>query len=379
MPQNFDTLSASNPYRKNIDNYQPSFLQKLWMSLGGRTQYDAWRENMQVQADEYDAALAQKQFDTEYNDPQSQVARMKAAGLNPDIDPGSIDSGSAAPMGEDPSTPMQSTGEETQLLQFGQAVISAAMNGLSIVQSVQGIQRGHLENVLAGLRNDTEVREKSKDIFMDALPEAPTDDRMMDAFDWKSNTMANARGLVKGFSKKQQRSMLGYIEQYLQNGPMQGEAYESFANRVKNRKSYYDESTMFYSEWDSIMSDIYEELNGLSEDIFKAKQHASLDSAKAESAESQYKEDYFDNLDGGDIAAAQNDTARTTLKQNEFTRTNLAMQQMLRARLKNMMDKIEAKSHQKGMPGTLASGVLGFLSLLELAVSSGQFSLGKML
>ena len=141
----YQTLIDANPYR-NIE-YTKTPWQNFLTSLGFRTQADAWKENMQVQANEYDAAIMQKQYDEHYNDPQSQVQRMRAAGLNPDIDGGSsIDSGSAAPPGEDPSTPMQTTADDaSQLLSFGQSVMSAVTSAIGMASGIQGLQRNRLQ------------------------------------------------------------------------------------------------------------------------------------------------------------------------------------------------------------------------------------------
>ena len=170
MPVSYDDLKSSNPYRNQ--EYKESGWQKFLSSLGFRTQADAWKENMSVQAAEYDAALAQKQFDTEYNSPSEQAARMRAAGLNPDLDPSSIDSGSAAPMGEDPSTPMQSTGDEETLGRVANGIMSAFTSALGIVTTFQGIHRNHLENLLLGFNSSKAISDFAKDNWQSMLPES---------------------------------------------------------------------------------------------------------------------------------------------------------------------------------------------------------------
>ena len=83
------THTATNPTTSHPGNR--SF--PTWLS----SEADAWQENMSVQAAEYDAAIVQKAYDEQYNQPSEQVARMNAAGLNPDISGGeNINPGEAA-------------------------------------------------------------------------------------------------------------------------------------------------------------------------------------------------------------------------------------------------------------------------------------------
>lgn len=107
----YQSLLDQNPYR-NL-TYRKSPWQNLLTNLGFRTEADAWQENMSVQAAEYDASIAQKAYDEQYNTASAQAERMRAAGINPDIDGGSsISPGEAASPAQDPSTPMQTTGDD---------------------------------------------------------------------------------------------------------------------------------------------------------------------------------------------------------------------------------------------------------------------------
>ena len=141
LPYQYQSMLDANPYR-GIE-YTKSPWQKFLSWLGFRTEADAWKENMAVQANEYDAGIVQKAYDEDYNDAQSQVQRMKAAGLNPDLDPSSVSPGESASMGEDPSVPMQTTGEESQVYQFATGIMSIASTAIGLVGSIQGISRNH--------------------------------------------------------------------------------------------------------------------------------------------------------------------------------------------------------------------------------------------
>lgn len=360
MPQNFDTLTASNPYRKNIDNYQPSFLQKLWMSLGGRTQYDAWRENMQVQADEYDAALAQKQFDTEYNDPQSQVARMKAAGLNPDIDPGSIDSGSASPMGEDPSTPMQSTGEEGIIKEVAQGVMSCFTTALGIVQSFQGIQTTHLNNLL----QVADFAEQSFPNFIPYFGEDPSADVPIERSDYISNSLAMAKMFAKGnLPLRYRQRFVDTIEGFWNSAPKDEAAFKAWTSRIGSRREYAIEKENLYDEIPGLLYPMAKEIGEMQEDIFRARQSAALHDAQAETAESVNRREYAENLDSELQARAEN-------AGNEVNYENSQMVGIMRKHLGNIIDGLESASKDGGIKGALSSVCMTLISMLQLWISS---------
>lgn len=139
--------SSSNPFTGSEGVYKTSRWQAFLSSLGFRTQADAWNENMQVQSQEYAAALAQKAYDEQYNLPVNQVARMRAAGLNPDLNGGdSIDSGSAQPLGEDPSTPMQSTGDEGAIMSAANTIMSAISTGFAVAKDIGTLKNMHIMN-----------------------------------------------------------------------------------------------------------------------------------------------------------------------------------------------------------------------------------------
>ena len=251
-----DLLDA-NPYR-NV-NYNVSPWQKLLSALGFRTQADAWRENMTIQANEYDAAILQKQADEQYNDPTSQVARERAAGLNPDINGGqNIDPGSAAPMGEDPSTPMQSTGDELPLAVANQ-ILGAFSSAIGMIGSFQGMQRNHLQNILLEL--DTE--QKRSDFFGSLsglmLPTTDHPDGVQN-YDWKSVALKNARGFSRTLPKKMQKEFIDYQERFFNSAIGEGESFDAFRKRVLAGRGNAVESGTFWTEINEVLPAVVEPL-----------------------------------------------------------------------------------------------------------------------
>lgn len=349
MPtQNFDTLSASNPYRKNIDNYQPSFLQKLWMSLGGRTQYDAWRENMQVQADEYDAALAQKQFDTEYNDPQSQVARMKAAGLNPDIDPSTINSGSAASMGEDPSIPMQSSGEEGQIGQFISTVVSCFSSALGMVSTVQGIHRNHLQNSLLDLEGDERISDLVKKMAPTFVDRLTNNQANFNVDDYLNTAYGRAEIFArKNLPRKYRDKFNSAVRNFFSSAPGEATAYNEWYKSIEGSKDFYRGKNTFYSPDPKTMERIYSIIGSAEERIFNLSKVRDAAVLSEETAEADYKGEVFDSLDPKKEAASRN--AGFDAEKNEAEVKNI-----LRGTVNDILSALKSDDSE-------FSGLFGFL------------------
>lgn len=146
-------LVASNPY-KDI-NYRQSPWQKfLSTRLGLRTKYDTAMEQADIQSKEYLYGLLQQQYQNEYNDPSSQAARMRQAGMNPDLLGTEGVEGSATPPADNsvmsPDTFSPDTVPVQEIVQtastaFG-ALESAVTSAFSVAQSLQSLNAGRIAN-----------------------------------------------------------------------------------------------------------------------------------------------------------------------------------------------------------------------------------------
>lgn len=355
-----NSLYASNPYRNQ--SYTKSPWQNFLTSLGFRTQADAWQENMNVQAAEYDAAIAQKLYDQEYNDPQSQVARMRAAGLNPDIDGGrSIDSGQAAPMGEDPSTPMQSTGDEVQLMNFANGIMNCFTSAVGVAQTFQGIKRTKLQNIMQSIDNDQALAGFAEKMFPYFIP--PTNESDSEGNPWQFNSLEMAKLFSRNLDKKSQGKFLNYVQGFWNSAPGESEAYKSWYNRVKNRKAYFNDRALMYSEEDDTLSIIADEFQSMNEKIAKARQRTDLQGAEAQQAEGEYSAEYYANLDPSLAAGAENASNRVSKENNE-------MVGIMRSSLNNIIKKLDSASKKEGFGGSVAQVTMALLSMFQLYISS---------
>lgn len=354
-------LYALNPYRNQ--SYVKSPWQNFLTSLGFRTQADAWQENMNVQAAEYDAAIAQKLYDQEYNDPQSQVARMRAAGLNPDIDGGSsIDPGQAVSMGEDPSTPMQSTGDEAQIMQFANGVLSAFSTALGLVNGVQGVVRNRIQNSILSLQGETSFSDAARNYAIQLLPNTPDslfDDDGNMVSDWRSNALGSAKIFAKNFPRKMQSKFLSEIEHFWNTAPTTKEAFKAWSDRVTSRREYGINSQYLYSEVNDLLLDVTKPYAEMMEKIYSKKQDAEFAGYAADDAEAQKREEFALNVDG--TLAAETENA-----QNRASKGMANIQDQIRFTMNQIMHNLEKSSREGGIKGTMSQFMLIMMTMQQM-------------
>lgn len=360
VPSIYQNLLQSNPYRGLT--YTKSPWQNFLSKIGFRTQADAWQENMQVQANEYDAALLEKIQEEQYNDPSSQVARMKQAGLNPDIDPSSIDSGSASQLGDDPSTPMLSTDEEGVINTVANGCMSAISTALGLFSNIQGIQRNRLDNL-----------SKEFSLFGDLTPNflvpSPHPEGI-ENYDWKAASLDNAKKFAGNLPKKMQKRFIDYQEQFWNSAIGENESYEDFSKRISSRKGYEMNYQTLWSELPDVLSKITNPLAAAAEKIYKSGQTAQIKQneaaeigAAADIAGSQTEIAYQNELNGQVMAQAQN-------AENEAEANKNSTIAILQGAVNDIMKGLDSASQDGGLKGALAQVAKIGISGLYLWLSS---------
>lgn len=364
VPYAYQSLIDANPYRNA--QYKVSPWQKLLSWLGFRTQADAWKENMAVQASEYDSAILQKQFNEDYNDPQSQVARMRAAGLNPDIDPSSISSGEASPMPEDPSTPMLSTGQEGQLMDFAEGIMNIASTALGLVSSVQGISRNALQNSLLATQGETAIQDLAQRMSLYFLPSSDSgfyDEDGNITSSWQSDALTRAKIFSRSMDKRSQGRFLDSIQSYWNGALGESKSYEEFKHNLESRFSYKSTERTLEDEFGSLNLIFAEELGELNKKVMKLSAEAQKEALEAQKAESGYEESYYSGLEGATQSGAENAQAR-------FNQTNMEMNNILNESIGRMIDKLESSRKEGGIGGGLSSIALALLASFRLMITT---------
>lgn len=363
----YQRLIDSNPYR-NVD-YRMSPWQKILSKLGFRTQADAWKENMTVQANEYDAAIMQKIYDEDYNDPTSQVARMRAAGLNPDLDPSTIDSGEAAAPGEDPSTPMQSTGQEEVILQVANGCMAAFSDALGMIQSFQGINRNSLQNSILATEDEQKFTDWASQMSLQMLPSSAHPDGI-ENFDWKAASIQNAEKWANThLSGKKAQKFIDYQKRFFESAVGQGESQDAFTKRIQSMRSAEYENDYFFSEIPSVLSLITDPLASMAEKIYSQRQTADLQQGLADEAAgkstvagAQTEIAYQTNLDGVLMAEAQNAANAKQAADNEIL-------SILHGTVGEIVTGLKKAREDGGIKGAFAGLALGGIAMLQIWLS----------
>lgn len=355
----YQALIDTNPYRSAGLNYKESPWQKFLSALGFRTSADVYRENMAVQADEFDAQIAQQAYAEQYNSPVEEMARMKAAGLNPDISGGQgISAGEAQTPNQDPSLPISSEADITSdaVNMFANGVLSCFSSALGLVSSVQGIQRTHLENVLSTINVPSQIQDFAEKMAPTFLPSSPEDETIIGGFDWRKQTLKNAQHFARKLPRKMRSQFLTHIENYWNSAPQEREAFDIFTGRVKNRKSFYSEYHENYSDLDNILSDIWQPLAKNMERIVKLSQKQLETSLNTSIAEDNEQMEFLKTHN----ATAQ---ARATNASYASQETDADVHNILQQTMKEMTNKLKQDAKQGGFAGFFSSALLTLMTL----------------
>lgn len=164
-PSGVDPLMwQNNPYAEY--DYRHTGWQKFLEGLGIRTNYDAFKESMAMQAREYAASLADKAHNEEYDSASAQAARERAAGINPDL-AGNVDAGDSSPLADDgnPPVPPESFGMDNPL-SFGSAIMSGLTSIFGLAQSGIGVAQMFADYKSQVLDNDKKALGNAVDALL---------------------------------------------------------------------------------------------------------------------------------------------------------------------------------------------------------------------
>lgn len=356
-------LYEANPYRNAEYTVSPWNQFLSW--LGFRTSADAWKENMAIQASEYDSQVAQMDFQNDYNSPVAQSERMSLAGLNPNLNGGqSIDPGNSKGLPEDTSLPMVSTGDDAQIMNIANSCLSAFSTAVGIVGSIQGITRNRLDNTMQSIQNEGALASLVQDVAGSFLPDSPDPAGMVNDFDWKSQALKSAQRFAGKLPKKLQPKFIDYVQQYWESAVGQSKSYDDFTKRVNSRRGYYLESQTNYDEFDDVLKIIAEPLAELAEKTYKSGLERQEAENKAAIAGAQTEQEYQSELDGSLMADAQNSENQVTKETNESIGA-------LREATNKIIQGLKSASNEDGLKGSLASICMVLISALQMNFASG--------
>lgn len=221
----YDKLYKANPYVGQT--YQKTWIDKLFGGIF-RTGYDKWRDEMALNAAQYDASIADLIRSDEYNSPVQQSARERAAGLNPDmLGIGDVaESGSLEPDVQDAQIPDSDTQTIGTLVSgFAQNCLSAI--GLASQLFKNSAEIKNIQSAMNGIQldNNKKVVDLIDQIIVGSVP--------LDAWTAESG--------VDSYFNPIDLSMYGFTGEQLGNAQrILEDRRNSFKNNADILKSVYE-------------------------------------------------------------------------------------------------------------------------------------------
>lgn len=370
-------LGLSNPYAEQQRKY--GLMDWAADTLGLRSGFTAWSENMRTQAAEYDASMEQMANAREYESEEAQVARRRAAGLNPDLNGGEqISPGDAGQPAEDPSTPPYAESDFQAIQGFAQNLSGAVSTALNIFNGIQGIAGKNIANKLSSLALGDAIDGRVANIGGSMIQEISPDLARLLSGDGEATdaeAMIGIAGLMHAknpYRGKMKKMFDESVDRYLQSADFRTLAqkkWQDYADQRKKTATSIADSN--YSAITDVLFEIAKENEKLNTDIIRAQKRASLTGAQAEQSEGSYARNYYDNLDGATIAGAETQTAEQTAEQSKI-KTILAKHR------RKIMDDLEAMAKDDNIAKSVfAKSLLFSLSMADSETAQNGANFAK--
>lgn len=268
LPSQYQDLIDANPYRGL--NYNRTGFQQFLSNLGFRTKYDDFREQAQINAQEYDAGILSMMQQNQYNSPSAEASRMREAGLNPDLQ-GIGDVAESAQPTEDPNgMPAQDSGD-----MFGKAVsaITTFAGGFSeIIAGAMAMYKNFQDINTTRLENDSLVAGIAEDDVFKSIPAIGfTSDEEFANWQNQESSKVNSPDFFKlrNIPKQLQSRYREVYSRALKDLPTDIARYKNNVERAKLRKEYsmIKGSQWYDTESDDALGAILEPLIGLSDRV----------------------------------------------------------------------------------------------------------------
>lgn len=362
----------ANPYAQY--DYRHTGWQKFLEGLGFRTNYDAMKESMAINAQEYERDLLEKAHNEQYDSASAQAARERAAGVNPDL--AGVDSGDSSSMQPDPNAPIapESSGFDNPIA-FGSAVMSGITSLFGLAQSGIGVMQMFADYKSKVLDNDKKKLANSVDALLASsygYGENFEDDMQRIFGNDKDSMLAKIFGM-RGARRYQpavmalRRSLIG-----------QEEEYKHRTNRGIARTDYYDiQTSPGYSEFSPLMKIVRQELSSYSYEVDKLTRQYNIAKAindygeetEVRAYKNKYDSDYYQNMDGARMAQSAMEGAKagveSTKTSTELTRAQIRKLKMI-DEARETIHKIQQRFARLGDEGNLMANIGAIImSLIE--------------
>lgn len=221
--------NISNPYA-NLPRTQTPW-DRLVNWFGFRSGYDKAQEQYNLAGAEYNAQLEQLASEEAYNSPSQQAARMRQAGLNPDLT--GVSGEPASEFDNQQQSPDINAGIDLNPLDLIKTIGSGFMNTFTgVIGLLQDINLLH-QSKIATDEKDLDYLDKMIKVFQTSNPlfEVPSSDGSVTSVNLKEKnpTIFHSSGMTKRFNKFRQSafdSLLGLTSHY--------NSYDDFAKSAQS-------------------------------------------------------------------------------------------------------------------------------------------------
>lgn len=297
---------SSNPYAEF--DYRHTGWQKMLESFGFRTNYDAFKESMAMQAREYAASLADKAHNEEFDSAAAQAARERAAGINPDL-AGNVDAGSSSPLTDDGNPPIAPEGfGMDNPMAFGSAIMSGITSIFGLAQSGVGVAQMFADYKSQVLDNDKKALGNAVDALLASSYGSTgenSDDELYRIFGNDKNSM-----LYRIYGKRGARRYHSAVNALRTSLLGQSKEYGMRGERAHAKSDYYDiAASPGYSEFTPMLKIVRGELSYYNYEAEKiAKQtgvYKNLNEQYRESnvvpSKNEFESEYYQAADGAEM------------------------------------------------------------------------------
>lgn len=382
LPQQYQGLLDANPYM-NLD-YKQSGWQKFLSALGFRTGYDKRVEDLQLQANEWNANVAAMARQEQYDSASSAAARMRSAGLNPDLT-GIANAGESSSMPEDTNPPAPTETDSQSVGQFANVLMSGLTMAMGLSKDLMSL--GQMRNAID--MGNIDKAKSMTDFAMSAIlsgtgynpvvEDAEHGDYLESGWQDKAAEAAYA-AYSSNFGRRDQKRFRSAIDVAKKSLPVNLEQYKMLRDRVGAREDFWKSfESNTYSEFDSVISVVYQELGSLNEDIAKLSKSNEFAGEQVKDSTLQNELEYQDAVDPTQAAEAFNEGNIASAAESQEAAQNAKIQKAVRNTYARIVSKLEKlansneKGHQAASIALLAFQVISMMSVSGRTGSAAGF------
>lgn len=356
--QMYDALFNANPY--NNLTYNRSGWQDFLSSLGFRTDFDRWKEEQQVNKNEYDAQVASIMQQNKFNSPEEMASRMRDAGLNPDLLGTNGVAESASPVQDVNGMSPNSADDFEKVQQFGGAILNLCQVGFGLAKDLMTFKQ--MSNALND--QDFDLAKKfmtfaNDYVIQNAPPEPFNNEKSFREYtDKMINNLVNI-GYDFTRTRRQRKLWAEVVNPKFYNSETFKNITSNWLKSGQNMQeiSRLDKPFSFRNRqpW-SAFDDVSQELGRFANQAYKAMK-------RSQTMQESYNADYYQTLNPIENAKAQNEVAMQTWQSANIDRL-----------MNQTMQKIVNKLSRDAQGGDmLASGLLLAMQIFRMS----RFSFGS--